>query len=288
MKRLVILSLLAVIGIADMWAGANYYCDVDVKLSSPSSAQGVVYLNTTRKIIHQSRPAQNVELKSNLSCVSGDNYTCYFFAYPKAGYALDGFVTKADYVAGRTSQSNLLRDRNANKYKSGDWVPVAIKDTVRDSKTDPTTSSSYKFSAKHSPEFYAIFRPAKAQTVTCTVEGTLDVAVKRATYGEDVDDLTIKGRLNQTDLAYLKTLIKDHNLAKIDMSAAQLTEIPDEAFSSCSSLYEVKLPASGLVRIGNKAFLGCYSLKTCVIPDYVRLRGEDIFKSCWSMELGLN
>lgn len=289
MKRLFILALLTTIGITDMWAGYSYYCDVDVKLNSPSSAQGIVYLNTSRKITLQTKPAQTAELRANLE---GDKngYRCFLLAYPKPGYALAGFVSKSDYLAGRTSDAYFLKTYDGRLCRSGINAPVAPVDTASDAKSDPTASyasTSYQFSAKRTAEFYAIFRTARAQTTIVTEKGTLEAAVKRGTYGEDADELTVRGPLNDADFAYLSKLSKEHWLIKIDLSGAKTIEIPDSAFRCCYSLYEITLPSEGLLRIGNNAFEYCYSLKNFLMPRSLRMKGNKIFNGCVSLDFDL-
>lgn len=289
-KKIILLALFVTTGIANVWAGADYYCDCDVKLYSPSSAQGVVYINldssrkNSKNPTKQTGPSQYAQLQANLKD-AGSGYKCCLMAYPKVGYVLDGFVTKRDYQAGRTSYIYYLKNSSGKICKSGSDVIVEKKDTLRDPKSDPTTASTYRFSSKSLSEYYAIFRKANSQTVSVNSKGTLKDAVKRGTYGEEVDNLIIRGPINETDIQYLKSLIQDHNLVRLDLSAATITEIPDNAFSYCYSLYEVKLPSAGLVRVGTKAFSCCYSLKLCSIPSSVRLKGEDIFYNCYSMQL---
>ena len=292
-KKYVLLAFLVISGVAKVWAGADYYCDCDVKLNSPSSAQGVVYINidsfrkNSKNPTVQTGPSQNAQLRANLKN-AGSGYGCYFMAYPKTGYVLDGFVAKRDYQAGRTSHIYYLKNSSGKIYKSGSNVIIEKKDTLRDSKSDPTTASTYRFSPKSSSEYYAIFRKANSQTVFVNSKGTLQTTVRRGSYGEEVDNLIIRGPIDETDIQYLKQLIQDHNLVRLDLSSATITEIPDNAFSSCYSLYEVKLPSTGLVRVGTKAFSDCYSLKSCPIPSNVKLKGEAIFFNCHSMQLNIN
>jgi hypothetical protein len=57
-------------------------------------------------------------------------------------------------------------------------------------------------------------------------------------------------------------------LTSIDLSHTDLTKIPEQAFSSCSRLTDLKLPAS-IKTIGEGAFYGCGELYTIDIPDSV-------------------
>ena len=292
-RKILFLALLATAGMTDAWADYGYsYCDCDVKLHSPSSAQGVVYvdMDSSRKNeknpSFQTGPSQTSEIRANLR-VSDYSYKCYFMAYPKDGYVVDGFVTKADYNAGHKSHIYYLKDSGGKIFKSGREVIVEKQDTARDSKTDPITASDYRFSAKSSSEYYAIFRKANSQTVTVSAPGTLKEAVSRSTYGNEVDNLTVRGPIDETDINYLKTLVNDHNLVRLDLSGASISEIPSFAFNMCSSLYEIKLPKSGLTKIGSFAFGRCYNLKSVTVPSSVTEIAENAFNNCISKEFNI-
>ena len=293
LKKLFIVAILVVMGLAEARAGAGtiYYCDCDVKLSSPSSAQGIVYIDMSQESKNsknptlQTNPSQNAQIKANF-CSVNSSYSCYFLAYPKAGYALDGFISKKDYNMGNTSYIYHLKNSYGKTYKNGDYVDLAKVDTLRDSKNNPTLMSNYRFSSKISKEYYAIFRKATSQTVKVTSPGNLQSAIMRGSYSENVDNLSIIGPINETDLQYLKKLSTDYNLIRLDLSQAEIAEIPNYAFQS-TRLYEVKLPTKGLIRVGDNAFANCKCLISCTIPSSVQLQGKDIFKDCRSMKLNI-
>ena len=268
-----------------------YYRDCSVKLSSPSSARGVVYvdMDSSRKKgknpYSQTGPAQTSTLKANFEGSSG--YECFLLVYPKPGYVLDGFVEKSDYQANRTSYSYFLKDPKGKIYRSGDKVAFARVDTSNDPKSDPTKEDTYRFSAKETVECYAIFRQATSQTVTVKNPGELKTAVENSAQGIEVDNLIVKGEINATDIEFLKTMIKDHHLVRLDLSAAKIEEIPNWAFSWCSSLYEIKLPKSGLTKIGSFAFSGCRNLKSVTVPSSVTEIAESAFSNCTSKEFNI-
>ena len=271
------------------WDVTTYYKDCSVKVTSPSTARGVVYvdMDSSRKKAKnptsQSAPGQTATLKANFSGSYG--YHCYLYAYPKTGYVLDGCVLKADYLANRRSSVYFLKNSSGKVYASGDEVAFAKIDSSTDPTTDPTTSDTYRFAAKESVECYAIFRTATTQTVTVSTPGTLESAVLNSSQGIEVDNLIVKGNINNDDLKFLKTMINSHHLVRMDLSGAKIDEIPDQAFQYCSRLYEVKLPATDLLRVGNKAFAGCRNMKTCNVPSNVPIVAEDAFENCISKNL---
>lgn len=66
------------------------------------------------------------------------------------------------------------------------------------------------------------------------------------------------------------------SLTTIDLSATQVTSLPDNLFQGCTSLSNVKLP-SGLTQIGLNAFAGATSLKTIDIPAGLTTLGGSAF-----------
>ena len=54
-------------------------------------------------------PAPTAELKANLTARPSEDFTCLLFAYPRAGYALDGFVLKMNYRPGEDMSSYSLQ-----------------------------------------------------------------------------------------------------------------------------------------------------------------------------------
>ena len=68
------------------------------------------------------------------------------------------------------------------------------------------------------------------------------------------------------------------SLTTIDLSATQLTQLPNGLFQGCTSLSNVKLP-SGLTSIGETAFQNTTSLKTIDIPSSVNSIGDSAFGS---------
>ena len=62
-----------------------------------------------------------------------------------------------------------------------------------------------------------------------------------------------------------------------------VTSIGSSAFSSCTSLTEVNIPAS-VTNIGSSAFSSCYYLKAVTIPASVTNIGSSAFSSCYNLK----
>ena len=271
----------------------NYYRDCEVIVNSPSTAQGLVYVDVTNSRpsnaykYHSSKPGKSAKLKANFCILDiHDEYECRLLAYPKPSYAVAGFVTKEDYLAGR--KNNFIPITPSSRYikKSGDCFTIAKRDESEKSEEDPTNSSSYSFSAKSTVEFYAIFKPATSATVTVSTPGSLQYELSKTGKGEDINDIVVKGPINDQDIAYLRTLVINNNLIRIDLSGASISEIHTKAFEDCHSLYEIKLPISGLTKINSMAFVLCHTLKKVTIPSSVTEKSSDIYWGCYSIEKG--
>lgn len=271
----------------------TYYGDCHVTVKSPSSAQGLVYvthdLSNSRIVAGknpalQSAPGVTAQLKANLSSTSG--YSVRLIAFPKPGYVLDGFVTEESYQAGKRSSAYFIKEYEKTK-RSGDIVKLIPIDTLRDVKEDPISKAGYRFTPKATSTVYAIFRPAKTETVSVSTPGTLKDAILQTATGDQIDGIVVRGAIDSTDVAYLDNLSRNQNLVRIDLSQARISRLGNSAFSMCSKLYEVKLPTSGLKEIGNRAFAYCYSLKKPVIPASVTKKGEDLFYECTTINRNL-
>lgn len=271
----------------------TYYGDCHVTVKSPSSAQGLVYvthdLSASRIVAGknpalQSAPGVTAQLKANLSSTSG--YSVRLIAYPKPGYVLDGFVTEESYQAGKRSSAYFIKEYEKTK-RSGDIVKLIPIDTLRDVKEDPVSKAGYRFTPKATSTIYAIFRPAKTETVSVSTPGTLKDAILQTATGDQIDGIVVRGAIDSTDIAYLDNLSRRQNLVRIDLSQARISRLGNSAFSMCSKLYEVKLPTSGLKEIGNRAFAYCYSLKKPVIPASVTKKGDDLFDGCTTINRNL-
>ena len=77
------------------------------------------------------------------------------------------------------------------------------------------------------------------------------------------------------------------SLTTIDLSATQVTQLPNNLFQGCSSLSDVKLPA-GLTEIGETTFQYTTSLKTIEIPASVNSLGGSAFSGSGITALDLS
>lgn len=291
-KEQIVIIIVLVLSIASqtpIYANDTYYYrDCHVKLRSPSSAKGVVYVEMTdyekrnaKNPTLQSKPGKTAELKANLRAEFF--YSCRLLAYPQKGWVLDGFVSKEDYLSNNTTKAFFLKDGSLmnRPCKSGSLCDIAKCDTLTDTKSDPFEPHrlvSYKFTAKSFKEIYAVFRKAVSVSVFVNASGTLKEEVLKIENGELADDIIIVGELDDSDFKFLKEMCSN-NLVRIDLSKAIFKEIPPYAFDQIPSLYEFIPPKYGLKRIGEKAFRDCRSLKPFAISNNVEI-GESAFEGC--------
>ena len=275
------------------WGPSIYgYRDFDIKATSPSSAQGIVYVDQKygstsesakkREVMHTG-PGQTSQLKANISCGGSSSYQCRLYAFPKDGYVLGGFVTKADYQAKRTSSTYYIKSSENKTLTNGGLAVLAKVDTLSDPREDPVGTLSYRYSPKEHLEVVAIFKQPVTKTVTTS--GDLKQAVTNA-QALEAEKLIVKGQVYSADFSFLKSMCNNNNLSRIDLSQASVAEIPENAFSYCKTLVEIKLPARGLGRIGTKAFYDCDCLKKPIIPAGTTL-GEQVFDDCLRIKKGL-
>ena len=71
-------------------------------------------------------------------------------------------------------------------------------------------------------------------------------------------------------------------LASVDLRATSIVSLGDRAFSGCSSLSAIELPA-GLESLGNYAFLYCSSLSAIELPAGLKSLGNSAFQGCSSL-----
>lgn len=126
------------------------------------------------------------------------------------------------------------------------------------------------------PAIACLFSPVKAQTLTAPDVVSLPQEVK-----DTVTALRLTGKLSNggnTDFRQLREVCG--RLAVLDMSAAPVTEIPDNAFFAVPSLKSIALPGS-VKRIGRYAFFRCKALAgTLALPEGLETLGEGAFQGC--------
>ena len=249
------------------------YQDIDIKVSTPSSAKGLVYMlpyheeDTTLLLSRTKTPSTQAYIKGPI----GSDYGIYkvqIACLPKKGYVVDGVYQNNKKIKGlRNGVFSTLSLSN-------------ISDTIGDPKTNPRKNSNYKFSPQFSADDVTIlFRPAISKTINIAKKGTLKAKLLTIPNYEGIEDLTITGTLNALDFAFLKELA-NKNLAYLDISNTNVKIIPAECFKG-TNLYYIKLPKN-LTKIGERAFYDCNKLKPFKIPSSVVDLGIDYYKlSSW-------
>lgn len=217
-------------------------------------------------------PAPTAELKANLTARGSEDFTCLLFAYPRAGYALDGFVLKKDYQPGQHMEACYLKDHPGRKLCSGQVFRLGKPSEGDRKRDDPTFANDYRFMPQSTVEIVAVFREAVAKTVSVTQPGTLAETIERQEATE-TDNLTVNGPLNADDLMCLKDMSLRHRLVRLNLSGSQIEVIPENAFRGCP-LYEVALPSQGLKRVATGAFDECRGLASCPIPEGVKVESN--------------
>ena len=121
-------------------------------------------------------------------------------------------------------------------------------------------------------------------TVTVTEEGKLgsDINNQTGLVPGTITHLKVYGELGVKDFTILRTNMT--LLYDLDLSDADVTVIPKEAFLNKKILMNVKLPTS-LRTIESSAFQGCSSLDgSLTFPDNLRLIGWSAFQGCSSLD----
>ena len=279
----IMVMLMFFCGIPCAHAGKSYYKDLSMTIHNPETAKGKVYLTTYSTIDKDyckiSEDTNKAKVEGSIAA-NGKDFKVKFFALPNDGYVLDCLTTPQAYKKKDYYSMCIAFD---NKPVTSDDF-ILDSDTTQNCYFSRPAEGSYRTPTK-SFEYYAIFVPSKKMNVRCTTPGSLEKSVKGGAYGEDVNDLIVTGTLNEQDLKYLKKLATSHALVRLDLSGANITELPDRAFS-WAHLYELKLPST-LKKIGDKAFAYNYGLKPVTLPKNAEL-GENLFEGCkWLDHLGI-
>lgn len=202
----------------------------------------------------------------------------------KMGIAYVGYLWDSDYKGvkeytidissnSKRPKESLIKPRSDGKYVTDDvdtitgvcgYAVDAEGKTIDDS---PTV-------------YYSIYPDAEYDNVCYIYGGGIINAA--GNIPENVDKIVIADTNTKLGDNAFSSRPCSHNVKSIDISAANITEIPKYAFSQCIALKEIKLPLK-LERIGYDAFEGCRSLKSIKLPDTVKYINREAFNNCISL-----
>lgn len=75
-----------------------------------------------------------------------------------------------------------------------------------------------------------------------------------------------------------ETAFKGNTFIKEVRLSDFITEIPDNAFEGCVSLYGIS--GGSITKIGSKAFKGCTNMETIIVDNYIKFIGDTAFDGC--------
>ena len=216
----------------------------------------------------------------------------------------------------KSANPPTLYSSSSISYSTTIWVPQSVIAAY----TNEVAYAGGYWYQKH--VHYEGWEP-KSVTVTVNSPGSFaQVLLSQVEQWSDVDELTVIGKLNETDLGYLSRL---KNVSKIDLSQTDIktitgcagliylkdillpstvlkvqsgafsgcgamreiiipnaTSIGSNAFYYCGSLTSVSLPAA--TSIGSSAFSSCGSLRSVALPTTLQIIDDDAFKNCSKLE----
>lgn len=132
--------------------------------------------------------------------------------------------------------------------------------------------------------------------ICATLKGQTSITIKTEQPGvlktqianiETVENLTVKGYLNETDFKVMKNMVNQGNLKHIDIFDCSIISepevlnniVPVNAFTNCSKLVSIKLPKN-ILGIADFAFMGCENLTNIEFPSTLKSIGARSFESC--------
>ncbi|MDO4368687.1 MAG: leucine-rich repeat domain-containing protein, partial [Bacteroidales bacterium] len=179
--------------------------------------------------------------------------------YTKAGSPWKVTVTAPTFTDGKYNDNAKVK---IGATGIADGEKAILKVTV-------IASNGQEVSASRPFIFYngTVVNPAAAGGMEAALNG-LDPA--------EVKDLNIIGTLSADDFKYIKQNLKG-SLERINFSNADVTEIPDKAFSDFWKLNEVILPGN-LKKLGYQAFVNC-PITSITIPDSVTEIDSEAFRA---------
>ena len=123
----------------------------------------------------------------------------------------------------------------------------------------------------------------KELQTTATSSNVADI-ISELPYSSEPYTIKVTGSIISFTLETIRNAMND-NWIRINLDLSEttgLTSIGEWAFSGCSNLTSVTIPA-GVTEIGDRAFSGCSSLTSVTIPDGVTTIGDGAFVDCRSL-----
>lgn len=185
-------------------------------------------------------------------------------------HALDGFTNLRLVKVSTTTPPELISEFKGN---ASSYVKVLLpKGTIH----------AYRIADSRWNDFLLIDGEGNEVSVKLSAAGTLSSEiVKKADYLQDVNILKVEGSMNTEDMNVIKKSMP--NLVSIDLSDAQLTNIPDEWINGKWGVESITLPKV-LTNIGSSAFNSCYHLATINFPSPLKSIGSSAFRECRSLK----
>ena len=206
--------------------------------------------------------------------------------------AMTGSVKKYSFEASDNIQIDARTGEWTALWEGDGWIKVTSvwhrdnKTSIPDGKTP--ASKTVKVNVKSEKGTLALGVPKSSSG--SDVSMLQYVAEKAAASGVSLDTDSLRiytargAELNEADFAYIRTNLS--KLVSVDISKADVSEIPSGAFQGMSSLKTVKLP-DGLGRISTRAFKGCSVLKNICISSGVTSIGAEAFSGCKALNGGI-
>lgn len=151
---------------------------------------------------------------------------------------------------------------------------VIVPDNSTDSYNSAEVWSDYKILAESQD---------RVIDVTVSTPGMLasDIVNQAEIAPKNVTKLVVHGAINETDFKVMKSNMT--SCYSIDLSDADCTEIPNDAFRDKDYLMDFKLPIK-CTSIGNYAFCGCTVLSSIDFPESLTTIGYSAFQNCTNIK----
>ena len=236
---------------------------------------------TARDIIHVAPCNESV---GNLTVTQINTlYKITYAGLSEAYNCVTGYTVQNDYELVENYNASQTIVLPGTQLKKGPYYAAAWYET-EDLSGEPITGWEIGDRAEDVtvyPKWYTTGSEAAAAISALNVAGDYTIC--------------IKGNISTTDFTNIKTAFKGLSSTleigvTLDLSKATMMTIPDSAFSGCTKLKEIIIPAI-VTSIGNYAFNGCTGLKTLRLEDgttalklgynsYVNGTGKGLFYDC--------